>query len=146
MYYIKYRPQKFSDISKPNDTIDKVTKEIRVYTEEEHLKKALPEIKELYEKLKNSILTLGDFEIKPKKLYIAFVAGRNVVDIHIQKKSLKLWINLSKGELDDPKGIAKDVSSTGHWGNGDYEIQMKNDEQLEYILSLIKQSLNKNKK
>ena len=133
-------------ISKPNDTIDKVTKEIRVYTEEEHLKKALPEIKELYEKLKNSILTLGDFEIKPKKLYIAFVAGRNVVDIHIQKKSLKLWINLSKGELDDPKGIAKDVSSTGHWGNGDYEIQMKNDEQLEYILSLIKQSLNKNKK
>ena len=133
-------------ISKTDDTINKVTREIKVYTEEEHLKKASPEIKELYENLKNSILNLDDFEIKPKKLYIAFVAGTNVVDIHIQKKALKLWLNLSKGELDDPKGIARDVSSTGHWGNGDYEIQISNDENIEYILSLVKQSLHKNKK
>ncbi len=40
-----------------------------------------------------------------------------------------MWINLSKGELDDPKGITRDVSETGHWGNGDYEIQISNDEQ-----------------
>ena len=133
-------------ISKTDDTINKVTKEIKVYNEEEHLEKVSPEIKELYEKFKNAILNLGDFEIKPKKLYIAFVAGTNVVDIHIQKKALKLWLNLSKGELDDPKGIARDVSSTGHWGNGDYEVQINNDENIEYILSLIKQSLHKNKK
>jgi predicted transport protein len=53
---------------------------------------------------------------------------------------------MSKGELDDSKHIARDVSSTGHWGNGDYEIQMTNDDNLEYILSLIKQSIKKNKK
>ena len=133
-------------ISKKDDTINKVTKEIKVYTEEEHLRKASDEIKELYEKIKNAILNLDDFEIKPKKLYIAFVAGTNVVDIHIQKKALKIWLNLTKGELDDPKKIARDVSSTGHWGNGDYEIQISTDDDLEYILSLIKQSLAKNKK
>ena len=133
-------------ISKKDDTINKVTKEIKVYTEEEHLIKASDEIKELYEKIKNAILNLDDFEIKPKKLYIAFVAGTNVVDIHIQKKALKIWLNLTKGELDDPKKIARDVSSTGHWGNGDYEIQISTDDDLEYILSLIKQSLAKNKK
>ncbi|SCH48812.1 Uncharacterized conserved protein [uncultured Clostridium sp.] len=41
--------------------------------------------------------------------------------------------------LDDSKGIARDVTNIGHWGNGDYEIQLSNDDELEYIFSLIKQ-------
>ncbi|MEX0857324.1 MAG: DUF5655 domain-containing protein, partial [Balneolaceae bacterium] len=87
-----------------------------------------------------------ELEVKPKKKYIAFVSGSNVVDIHIQKNALKMWLNLQQGDLDDPKEIARDVSSVGHWGNGDYEIVMRTDEEMEYILSLIKQSLKKNKK
>ena len=133
-------------ISKTDNTIDKVAKEIKVYSEEEHLERANEEIKELYEKMKNAILNFDSIELKPKKKYIAFVAGRNVIDIHPQKKALKMWINMSIGELDDPKGITRDVSSTGHWGNGDYELQINSDEDLEYILSLIKQSIKKNKK
>ncbi len=31
------------------------------------------------------------------------------------------------------------MSKTGHWGNGDYEIQVFDDGELEYIFSLIKQ-------
>ncbi len=57
-----------------------------------------------------------------------------------------MWINLKKGELGDSKGITRDVSTTGHWGNGDFEIQVKDDDNLEYILSLVKQSIKKNKK
>ncbi len=34
----------------------------------------------------------------------------------------------------------------GIGGNGAYEIKVENDENLEYILSLIKQSLKKNKR
>lgn len=33
----------------------------------------------------------------------------------------------------------------GHWGNGDYEIFIKDDEHIEYIMGLIKQSYEKNK-
>ena len=90
-------------------------------------------------------MNLGDIEVKPKKHYIAFVASSNVVDIHIQKKALKMWINMQKSKLDDPKNLMRDVSSTGHWGNGAYELQIDTDENLEYILSLIKQSYKKNK-
>jgi predicted transport protein len=54
---------------------------------------------------------------------------------------MKIWINLDKGKLDDPKQLARDVSDVGHWGNGDYELQIKDDENLEYILSLIKQAI-----
>ncbi|MEA1784887.1 DUF5655 domain-containing protein [Arenibacter sp. GZD96] len=133
-------------ISKTDHTIDNVAKEIKVYSEQEHLENASEEIKELYEKMKNAILNFDNIEIKPKKKYIAFVSGRNVVDIHPQRKALKMWINMTIGELDDPKGITRDVSSTGHWGNGDYELQINSDEDLEYILSLIKQSIKKNKK
>ena len=133
-------------ISRQNKVIEKINKEIKVYTEDEHLEKATDEIRELYETLKNAILNFDDLEVKPKKKYIAFVLGSNVVDIHIQKKALKIWLNLGQGELDDPKKIARDVSSVGHWGNGDYEITMQSDEEMDYILGLIKQSLRKNKK
>ena len=133
-------------ISKADKTIDNVAKEIKVYSEQEHLENVNDEIKELYQKFKSAIQNLDNLEIKPKKKYIAFVAGRNVIDILPQKKALKMWINMNKGELDDTKGIARDVSTTGHWGNGDYEIQTKTDDDLEYILSLVKQSIRKNKK
>ena len=133
-------------ISHNADEVKKINKEIKVYTENEHLSKCSEEIKELYEKFKEHIQSIGEIEIKPKKKYIAFIAGSNIVDIHPQRKSLKLWINLSKGKLDDPKNITRDVSSIGHWGNGDYEIQVSDDENIEYILSLIKQSLKRNRK
>ena len=133
-------------ISKSDNAIDKVSKEIKVYTEQENLEIATDEIKELYEKFKQSILNLDNITIKPKKLYVAFVAGSNIADIHIQKNALKIWINMRKGELEDGRNITRDVSNKGHWGNGDYELQVKTDEDLEYIISLVKQSLRKNKK
>ncbi|WP_038029668.1 DUF5655 domain-containing protein [Thermonema rossianum] len=135
-------------ISKQNKEMEVVSKQVKVFTEEALLLKANPsdEIRELYEKMKNAILNLGDIEVKPRKHYIAFVGASNIVDVAVQQKSIKMWLNLSKGELDDPKGISRDVSATGHWGNGDYEIKITTDEDLEYILSLVKQSLKKNGK
>ena len=133
-------------VSKEDQAIENVTREIKVYTEDEHISNANEQTRELYEIFRSAILNLGEIEIQPKKYYIAFKSGSNVVDIHIFKKSLKLWINLQKGILDDPKTISRDVSSVGHWGNGDYELSISDDENLEYILSLIKQSLRVNGK
>jgi predicted transport protein len=52
-----------------------------------------------------------------------------------------MWINLKKEALDDPKVIAKDVSNFGHWDNGEYQIVVKDTQNLEYIMSLIKQAI-----
>lgn len=133
-------------ISKTDKTITSVTKQIKVYSEDEHLSNIPDNIIELYTKFKAAILNFDNIDIKPKKKYIAFVASRNVIDILPQKKGLKIWLNLKKGDLQDSKGITKDVSSTGHWGNGDYQIQINTDDDLEYIMSLVKQSLKKNQK
>ena len=59
----------------------------------------------------------------------------------MQKSTLKLYINAIWGTLDEPKGIFRDVGNIGKYGNGDYEVTLKDTEQLEYILSVIKQKL-----
>ncbi|WP_325162590.1 DUF5655 domain-containing protein [Francisella philomiragia] len=109
-------------ISKKDNAIDSVSKEIKVYSEEDLVSKASDEIKELYMQLKVAVLNFGDIDIKPNKHYIAFVGVKNIIDVQVQKKALKIWINLPIGSLDDPKKIARDMSNIGHLGNGDYEI------------------------
>lgn len=127
-------------ITQQNQTLKNVTEEIKVYTEQDHIEKASDLTAELYEKFKLAILNLADgIDIKPQKFYIAFKKGKNVTDIAILKKSLKLFINAKVGQLDDPKQLAQDVSNVGHWGNGDYQVQVENDNDLEYIMSLVKQ-------
>ncbi|MBS1631689.1 MAG: hypothetical protein JST10_03850 [Bacteroidetes bacterium] len=133
-------------LTQNKEALKKVTEEIKVYTEEEHLSKTTELIAELYEKFRQGILQLADeIEIKPKKMEIGFRKDSKVfTDICILKNSLKIWINLKKGRLDDPKQIAEDVSEKGHWGNGDYQIQVDTDKDLEYIMSLIKQAIRMN--
>ena len=130
-------------LTQNKEALKKVTEEIKVYTEEEHLSKSSEEIAELYEKFRQGILQLADeIEIKPKKMEIGFRRDSKVfTDVCILKNSLKIWINLKKGKLDDPKHLVEDVSEKGHWGNGDYQIQVDTDKDLEYIMSLIKQSI-----
>ncbi len=131
--------ESIATIAKPTDDLDTVAKEIKVYSEDDQLANGSPATSELYDKFKSYILNIADdIQVRPTKLYIAFVSSTNFCDIAIQKKSIKIWINLSLGELDDHKGVARDVSGIGHHGNGDYEIQISDDSELEYIVSLIK--------
>ncbi len=125
-----------------DEALKKVITEIKVYTEEEHIASTTEEIAELYKRFRDAILNLTDgIEIKPQKFYIAFKKDANVVDISLQKRTLKLWINAKFGSIDDAKKIAKDVSKIGHLGNGDYELQVNTGKDLEYIMSLIKQAI-----
>jgi predicted transport protein len=130
-------------LTQNKEALKKVTEEIKVYTEEEHIQKTTELIGELYQKFRQGVIQLADeIDIKPKKMEIGFRKGNKVfTDICILKNSLKLWINLKKGKLDDPKKIAQDVSNIGHWGNGDYQIQVDDDTNLEYIMSLVKQAI-----
>jgi predicted transport protein len=130
-------------ITQQNKELKAVQDEIKVYTEDDHLIKPTEEIKELYELLRNRIVTLADdIEVVPQKMYIAFRKDKkNFTYLHLQKKNIKIWLNAKWGEIIDSKGISSDVSNKGHYGYGDYEIDMKDDTQLEYILSLLKETL-----
>jgi len=133
----------FKNIEKP---IIPKPEEVKKYTEEDHTKKIPENIVELYNEFKEKILDLADgIIIRPRKLYIGFVAKTNFTDVSLQKSKIKLWLNLKRGTIGDPKKIARNISNVGHWGNGDYEINISNDENLEYIISLVKQAYLKNR-
>jgi predicted transport protein len=132
--------QSIKPLLENNDSFKEVKENIKVYTEEDHYKNGTDATIELYEKFKSSILNLADnIEILPQKFYIAFKKGSNITDLEMQKKAIKIFINAKFGTINDPKGIAKNVSNIGHRGNGEYQIQIENDNDLEYIMSLIKQ-------
>ena len=129
-------------ITEQNKELKRVTDEIVVYTEDDLLVSGSDETRELYFKFKDGILNLADdIQVIANKQYIAFRKSRNIVCMNIQKKQIRMWIGAKFGSLDDAKGLAIDVSNTGHWGTGDYEINVNSDKDLEYILSLIKQVL-----
>ncbi|MBN6711408.1 hypothetical protein JFL47_09265 [Haemophilus haemoglobinophilus] len=129
--------------SEKNLALSEISKEIKTYLEQEHLQDQPDEIIELYDDFKQALLNLfPEFNIVAQKLYVAFKNDkRNILGICINRKSLKIYLNMKKGALDDPKKLARDVSSVGHWGTGDYEITMSDDKNLEYIISLVKQAL-----
>ncbi|HBH23213.1 MAG TPA: hypothetical protein DDY13_07295 [Cytophagales bacterium] len=130
-------------ISKKDTEMEKISKEVRVYNEEYNLEKGSPETIEIYQSLKERILNLGELDISPTKFYVGFKLSKKVVtDIELQKKQLRVRINLKKGLLDDPKNLFEDVSEKGHWGLGDYEAKITIDSDLDYLMSLIKQSYN----
>jgi len=123
--------------------IKTISKEIKQYDEDYHLADKSDDIKELYEQFRDAILNLApELEINAKKLYISFKRHKkNYVYIEVYKKLLRLTLNTKIGQLDDSKKLFRDMSNIGHWGVGDYQVDVSDTENLEYILSLIKQLL-----
>lgn len=123
-----------------------INKEIKVYTEEDHLSKVSEETKRLYEILKDRILDLDDIDVDVKKVYVAFKGRKNIVDVEFTQNKLRLDINMKKGTLDDPLNITRDITEVGHWGNGDYRVEVSKEDDIDNVIPLIKQSLKINKK
>ena len=119
-----------------------VNKEIIKYTEEMCFNNKPDNIKELYENLKERILNeFEDIEIVATKLYIVFkTSNKIIISIEAFKGQLKGWINLKNTKLIDPFNKTRDVSNIGHHGIGDYEMKIANDEDIDYFISLFKQT------
>jgi len=121
----------------------------KTHTIEEHLSKANKEIQSLFLKLRERITSLDEKIIEEfKAKYIAYKTATNFVDVVILHSSLKIFLNIKSGELNDPDCIARDLTKpklVGHWGNGDYEVKLEKEGELEKILNLIKQSYDFNK-
>ncbi|AXQ78166.1 hypothetical protein DDV21_003270 [Streptococcus chenjunshii] len=139
----KNAPSIKTSVSEDNSELALVTKELKTYSEEDLLANKSDDMVELYEAYKQAIFQLiPDGNLVATKLYMAFKQNkRNIVDIEIQNKQLKLFLNAKFGEIEDPKQLARNVSTIGHYGNGDYEIKITDTQHLEYIMSLLKQVL-----
>ena len=95
----------------------------------------------LFEKLNTRILNLGTFVKREfKKLYIAYKADTNFVDVVVQNSRLRLAVNMKFADVVDPKGICKDVTDVGRWGNGDVEVALDSLDELDDVMKIIEQA------
>lgn len=116
----------------------------RVYTLEDHLAGKPARLVEMFNILQEGIFAFaleeGGIIETPNKLYISYRHGRNFCEIEIQAKSLKLTLDIPQTDLNDPRGLARDVASVGHWATGDTQLKIESMEQAEYALELIEQA------
>ncbi|VVT33604.1 conserved hypothetical protein [Roseovarius sp. EC-HK134] len=75
------------------------------------------------------------------KLYVAYKAETNFVDVVPQAKALRLSLNIDPHELSDPRQMVVDVTGVGRWGNGNSEVKLSEAEDLPYVIGLVRQSL-----
>ncbi|GAA7308670.1 hypothetical protein ID0576_13070 [Helicobacter pylori] len=100
--------------------------------------------RELFDILSKEIKALDEkIAEKFNQDYISYIFDKNFVDIVVQTKDLKLYLNMKFNELQDEKDLARDMTNKGHLGNGDIEVKLETKENIPYCLGLIKQALEK---
>ena len=115
------------------------------YTIDDHPQLAIGSaMRDLFEIFRKEFLALDPCVSEEfLKLYVAYKAETNFVDIVPQKSRLRLSLNMRFHELHDPKGLAKDVTNLGRWGNGDVEVSLSKPEELPYVMGLVRQAFEK---
>lgn len=102
------------------------------------------DIRNLFEAFRKEVLALDPCITETfLKLYVAYKAETNFVDVVPQAKRLKLSLNIECADINDPKGVCKDVSSLGHFGNGDVEVSLSKIDELPYVMGLVRQAFEK---
>ena len=138
------KKESITTITKGNPVARRVSEEIKVYTEDDHLSTVDDNIKELYMDLKSAILSLGkDIEIRPKKFYIAFRRKQGFVGLQFLKSKLKVYLNINFSDIQDPLKKARDVTKVGHHSHGNTEVTITEPGEIPYTLTLLKQAYEK---
>ena len=95
----------------------------------------------LFASLEREILAIDECVTEvPLKLYVAFKAETNFVDVVPKANSLVLTLNMNLDELVDPRKMAIDITGMGKWGNGNVRVELKTEDKLAYVVGLIRQS------
>lgn len=114
------------------------------YSVADHPHLATGAMRELFEALRKAVSTLDPCVSEEfLKLYVAYKAETNFVDVVPQARRLLLVLNLGIADIEDPKGLCRDISNIGRWGNGDVEIGLSNVHELPYVMGLIRQSFDR---
>ncbi len=101
------------------------------YTIEEHLSNLDKNIEKLFSDLRDYIMGINEsIEETPKKFYIAYKISQNFICVETRKNKLVLYLKLSPKIIQIPKN-GRDVSDVGHYGTGDFEITLSNNDDFE---------------
>lgn len=137
-----------------NDSIiSRVTKEVKVYTVDQHLSKTSKKVVEHWDELHQKLLELKNIEIIPKSPYISLMYNsKTVCYFNFMKSGIRIDVlrgnvnpdgSKSKNyfDIDDPKGISSEGS--WEWKSGTkgtlYRIYFDEKSDIDYTMFLINQ-------
>lgn len=114
------------------------------YSIEDHPHLTAGKMRDLFEQFRREVMAL-DPSVSEQflKLYVAYKAETNFADVVPQAKALRISINIEPYELNDPRGMAVDVTNVGRWGNGNTEVKLTDHGDLPYVLGLVRQALDR---
>jgi len=128
---------------------NKVLDQVSVYDEDSQLKGSSQRIRELYFQLKERMSSWQDVKFKTTKNYVSVGRGNKTkIYINIQKERLKLHLlrridfkgNVKSAKvmftIDDPKKIHT-LYKSSH--KEQYQILLKDEKDIDYVVSLLKQ-------
>ena len=112
------------------------------YSIDDHPHLSSDPTKDLFSKFRKEVLALDPCVLEEYlKIYVAYKAETNFVDVVPQSKRLRISLNMRFEDISDPKGLCKDVSGLGRWGNGDVEVRLSKHDEIPYVIGLVRQSL-----
>lgn len=76
-----------------------------------------------------------------RKVYVAYKAETNFVGIVPQARQLRFALNMRFPDINDPRGLCRDVTGMGKWGNGDVQFGLSRIEDVPYAVGLARQAL-----
>lgn len=114
------------------------------YAIDHHPNLLIPSLRLVFEAFRREVMALDDCVTEEfLKLYVAYKAETNFVDVVPQAKRLLLSLCIPFSEIDDSKKLCRDVTGIGSWGNGDVEIGLSSLEELPYVMGLVRQSFDR---
>lgn len=112
------------------------------YSIDDHPQLASGSTKELFLAFRKEVMALDPCVSEEfLKLYVAYKAETNFVDVVPQAQQLRISLNMRFPDISDPRGICRDISGLGRWGNGDVDIRLSKHEEIPYVIGLVRQSL-----
>ena len=117
------------------------SREVSDFSIEDHPHLLAPDRRRLFERFSTEVLAIDPCVTQHfLKLYVAFKAETNFVDVVPQKGRMRLTLNLPIESLRDERKLAWDVSDKGHWGNGTTEVTFNEESDFPYIMGLVRQA------
>ena len=98
-------------------------------------------IRPLFDQFRQRVLNLdAGVHEEIRKQYIGYKLATNFVSVVPLANELKLYLDATIAELNDPNQLGRDVTSVGHWGTGDVEARLGQFDQLESVMALVRQA------
>lgn len=119
-----------------------ITRKTATYTIEQHTEGLNATMLELFNEIRDFIIELdSSIEETPKKHYVAYKTSQNFVCLQTYKNKITLYLKLNPAEIKPMPKQGRDMTNIGHFGTGDFELNIKDSQDFEETKYLVGEAL-----